>query len=386
MNRKDSNSLALLPNGFVDILPPQAQREADYIRNLMDVFSSFGYRRIKPPLLEFEDSLLAPGPGAQLASETFRVMDPVTHRMMGVRSDVTPQITRIVSSRLLKEARPLRLSYVNDVLRTRGSQMRSERQFTQVGCELVGQANCVETDVEICMVALIGLHEAGIKDITLDLTIPGFLGFLLGDMDGDEAAGLRKLVSQRDLDGVEALSCSRSAMIAQAMKASGGAEDAFSALENIDFDAQIRADINRLQAVACGVRDALGDLGIEGVSITVDLLEQSGFEYHKKLGFTLFSSNIRGEIGRGGCYDAQFGDGESVKEVAKGFTLYMDTIVKCDSSVLQEDRVFVSSDVSWREIRDLQKDGWIVIREAIKGQVPDDCTHMYQGGKVVEII
>ncbi len=379
MSQKD-NSLSLLPNGFVDVLPPQAQKEADYTRSLMDVFASFGYCRIKPPLLEFEESLLAPGPGARLASETFRLMDPMTHRMMGVRSDITPQISRIVSSRLMNEVRPLRLSYVNDVLRTRGSQMRTERQFTQVGCELIGQAGCVQTDIEICMVALIGLHEVGLKDITLDLTIPCFLDGFLADVDSDMRGSIEKMISQRDVDGVE----EHSAFIARVMRASGDADTAFAAFEKSDFDAEIRADITRLKAVSDGVRAALDDLGIEGVSITVDLLEQDGFEYHKKLGFTLFSSNICGEIGRGGCYDVRFGQGDN-GETAKGFTLYMDTIAKCDVSVVLDDKVFVTADVAWSVIRSLQKDGWVVVRESEVGHLPKGCTHKYEDGKVIEI-
>ena len=101
---------ALLPGGFADLLPSEAEQEARAITVLMETFASFGYARVKPPLVEFEDSLLAPGPGAALAHDTFRLMDPLSHRMMGIRSDMTPQIARIASSRLTKEVRPLRLA------------------------------------------------------------------------------------------------------------------------------------------------------------------------------------------------------------------------------------------------------------------------------------
>ena len=90
--RSDENSeasRALLPSGFSDLLSPHAGQEADAMTNLMSTFKKFGYDRVKPPLLEFEDSLFAPGPGASLREDTFRVMDPISHRMMGVRSDIT---------------------------------------------------------------------------------------------------------------------------------------------------------------------------------------------------------------------------------------------------------------------------------------------------------
>ena len=118
-----SQNNALLPSGFEDLLPPQAEAEYAAIATLMGVFRGFGYARVKPPLAEFEESLLAPGPGAALTQETFRVMDSDTHRMMGLRSDITAQIARIALSRLSEEKRPLRLTYANDVIRTRASQL-----------------------------------------------------------------------------------------------------------------------------------------------------------------------------------------------------------------------------------------------------------------------
>ena len=106
MTPKDAE-LALLPSGFVDLLAPEAEREAKAISVLMKKYSAYGYQLVKPPFVEFEDSLLAPGPGASLSQETFRLMDPISHRMMGVRSDMTPQIARIAAVRLGKEARHL---------------------------------------------------------------------------------------------------------------------------------------------------------------------------------------------------------------------------------------------------------------------------------------
>ncbi len=132
------NHPSLLPNGLLDLLPPQAENEARTIDLFMQSFAAFGYRRVKPPLVEFEESLLGAGPGQSLAPQTFRMMDPVSGRMMGVRADVTAQIARIATSRLGDEPRPLRLSYAADVLRVNGTQLRPERQFCQVGCEMIG--------------------------------------------------------------------------------------------------------------------------------------------------------------------------------------------------------------------------------------------------------
>src|SRR3954465_9244344 len=101
---------ALLPAGLRDLLPPDAETEASAVEALMTVFAAHGYQRVKPPLLEFEDSLLA-GSAAALADQTFRIMDPDSQRMMGLRADTTPQVARIATTRLGAAPRPLRLSY-----------------------------------------------------------------------------------------------------------------------------------------------------------------------------------------------------------------------------------------------------------------------------------
>src|SRR5215471_3738647 len=121
---------ALLPTGLYDLLPPEAQIEAEVTAELMDVLAAHGYERVKPPLVEFEETLFA-GAGAGMASETFRLMDPASHRMVGVRADITPQVARIAAARLGHAPRPLRLSYAGQVLRVKGSAMRPERQVGQ---------------------------------------------------------------------------------------------------------------------------------------------------------------------------------------------------------------------------------------------------------------
>ncbi|MEC7246179.1 MAG: ATP phosphoribosyltransferase regulatory subunit, partial [Pseudomonadota bacterium] len=128
----------LLPAGLSDLLAPQAQADADAIEAVLSCFSQFGYQRIKPPLLEFETSLLADGPGAALADQTFRLLDPISRRMMGLRSDMTAQIARISGTRLAARPRPLRLAYGGDVMRVVPDVLNPERQLVQAGAEIIG--------------------------------------------------------------------------------------------------------------------------------------------------------------------------------------------------------------------------------------------------------
>src|SRR5271157_4644155 len=148
---------ALLPAGLLDLLPPDAETEASAVEALMGVFTAHGYQRVKPPLLEFEDSLLA-GSGSAVADQTYRLMDPDSQRMMGLRADTTPQVARIATTRLAGAPRPLRLSYAGQCLRVRGTQLAPERQVAQAGIELIGP-DSPAADAEMVLVGAEALCE-----------------------------------------------------------------------------------------------------------------------------------------------------------------------------------------------------------------------------------
>ncbi len=384
MSKQDTH-LALLPSGFVDLLPPEAEQELQAIGTLMQKFSAFGYERIKPPLVEFEDSLLAPGPGASLSHETFRLMDPVTHRMMGIRSDITPQTARIASSRLAGEARPLRLAYANDVLRTKSGQQRTERQFCQVGCELIG-AQGLEAEIESCVVALVGLKALGLESLTIDLTIPQLARKLFDGFDvaESERSGIEAAIGRREYDGVAKVAGPLSDVLSGLIGAAGEAGSALKAIADINLPGSLSDDVQNLQSVYDGLKKALGELKMSDVAIAIDPLESKGFEYHSTIGFTLFAKDVRGELGRGGRYDVRFGD-EGEGETATGFTLYMDTIRKALPALEPTEKVFVPAGEGWDVMRSLQEEGRIVVRGSAGDSSPGKCTHIYKDGKVEEI-
>ncbi len=161
---------ALLPAGLRDLLPPDAEAEARAVEALMGVFAAHGYQRVKPPLLEFEDSLLA-GSGAAVSEQTFRLMDPDSQRMMGLRADTTPQVARIATTRLAGAPRPLRLSYAGQCLRMRGSQLDPDRQVAQAGIELIG-FDGPHADAEMVLVGAEALAAVGLGRPSFDLTLP----------------------------------------------------------------------------------------------------------------------------------------------------------------------------------------------------------------------
>ena len=210
----------LLPAGLSDVLYPSAEIQAKTIENLLDIFSSYGYLRIKPPLVEYEDSLLSDGPGSLLKDSTFRIMDPLSQKMMAVRSDMTAQISRIASTRMLHLPRPLRLSYSGDVLRVKGDSFNMERQKTQVGAELIGvQSEAV--DSEIILVCLQALKSINIKSITVDLNLPFLRNYLLKDVPTTLKEEVNEAIDRKDKNSLKKIGICDYELILKFMDATG---------------------------------------------------------------------------------------------------------------------------------------------------------------------
>lgn len=378
-----SISKALLPSGFSDLLPPEAGQETDAITLLLKTFKQFGYDRIKPPLAEFEESLFAPGPGASLMHETFRMMDPISHRMMGIRSDITAQIARIASSRLQNEPRPLRLCYANDVLRTKGSQQRTARQFTQVGCEIIG-SDTVEADVEIAVVAVKALSDLGVTDLTVDLNLPRLADLVFAEYKTDDAHiyKINKALQDRDQEALSGMNDNAAKLFASILDVAGNEAQIFKTLSKHGF---MKTQIKRLEDVYQGVQKALKELELAGVKITIDVLETSGLEYHRGVTFAFYTGGSHAPIGRGGRYTIAFAEEKASEESASGFTVYTDVLKNALPEKEAAKRIAVGASESWGTIKALQDEGWIVVRGCGQNKEHEGCTHKFEDGKIIEV-
>src|SRR5689334_1271440 len=227
MTANDNDHRGLLPAGLADLLPPDASREARAIDVAIERFAAFGYERVKPPLVEFEESLLG-GPGAALAPQTFRLMDPVSQRMMGVRPDMTVQVARIAVTRLKYEPRPLRLSYGGNVIRVRGGALKPERQFAQVGAELIG-VDSAEADAEAILLTVDALHAIGVPGLTVDLNLPTLVAAVAAGLklDAESLRKLRRALDRKDEAAIyKALPDKQAAGLFSALLRSAGPVDA----------------------------------------------------------------------------------------------------------------------------------------------------------------
>lgn len=370
----------LLPSGFRDLLPPEAQTEEDAVSLFLEVFRSFGYNRVKPPLVEFEDNLFADGPGSFLKKQAFRFLDPVSQKMMALRCDITAQIARIASSRLAQEQRPLRLMYANDVLRTQSSQQRIERQFRQVGCEIIGDEH-IDADIEVAVVAMLGVKALGIESLTIDLSYPQLIEqfFNAQNLPQDIRDDLMSIMIRKDSVALQNHAQPIAKILHEILEQSGPVQQTLDALKAIAINDEISASISKLQTMATGLKDAVQNLGLSNIQITMDPYEFKGFEYHSGLCFTLYSPQASSEIGRGGRY-AIPGD-----ESACGFTVYMDTILKIAQPAPQQESVYVDSSVDWSVIQGLQANGWVVIRGIANYDRPESCSHVYEDGEIKQI-
>ena len=310
-------NLALLPAGLRDLLPPDAETEASAVESLMDIFASHGYQRVQPPLLEFEDSLLA-GSGAATADQTFRIMDPDSHRMMGLRADTTPQVARIATTRLAQAPRPLRLSYAGQCLRVRGTEIAPDRQIAQAGIELIGQ-DSPEADAEIVLVAAEALASVGLTRASFDLTLPMLVPLLL-DEAGLSAAD--RITVSRALDRKDAAAVTRHAgpltpVLTDLLLAAGPADRALEALRAARLPNGAGVLAARVAAVVAAIRVRAPDL-----RLTIDPVEFRGFRYETGVSVTIYAPGRHEELGRGGRYAC--GEGEP----ATGLTLFPDAVLR----------------------------------------------------------
>ena len=376
----DYADLALLPEGLHDDLPPTAAYEARTIERLIACFEGHGYERVKPPLIEFEESLLA-GPGAQVSRHMFRLMDPISQRMMALRADMTPQVGRIAATRLQHVARPVRLCYAGQVLRVRGSQLRPERQFAQAGAELIG-ADSPSCDAEAALLAAVALAEAGVKELSIDLTTPSLAPALCAaaGLEGAAAEAARAALDRKDGAGLASLPQEARESLTPLLEAAGPADAAIAALRGMRLPAAVRPMVERLDEVA-----GLIGAAEPGVRLTIDPGESRGFEYETGVSFALFARRVSGELGRGGRYELANG------EAATGFTLYLDSVMRGLPQLAPAPKLYLPYGPPVGRAKEFRERGWRVLR----GLEPEadakaegrrlGCTHILGDGGITEL-
>lgn len=378
----DTTSKTLLPEGLRDVLPPDAGFEADVVDRLKKSFAANGYVLVKPPLVEFEETLLS-GVGTALSQRIFRMLDPVSHRTLGVRADITTQIARIAATRLSSAPRPLRLMYAGQVLRVKGSQLEPERQFSQAGFELIG-ADAGAADAEAILVVAEALQSLGVADVSIDLGLPTLVPAILAAHPAADAERLRAALDHKDVAEIKTAGGSAGALLTALVEASGPYTEAAARIAKLELPAAAKSAWQGLAAVAEAVRTAAPHL-----ALTVDAVENRGFEYHTGVTFSVFARGAQRELGRGGRYILTLGN--NATEPATGATLLVDALLGVVPRGTPTWSLYAPFGTPRSVVAAWQVKGWRVVAGLAK--VGDDaaeakrlgCSHVLAGGAAKEV-
>ena len=369
---------ALLPAGLEDLLPPEADQEDAMVRLLSDNFTSYGYQRVKPPLLEFEDSLLD-GIGEAVAGQTFRLMDPISQRMMGLRADITPQVARLAATRLQDAPRPLRLMYVGEVFRVKGEQLRTNRAISTIGVELIGAARAAKADAEVILLAAESVIALGVDSLSVDINVPP-LGRMICDHFGVSVKTSEELLNalnRKDANTIEKVSGQAAVFLLGLLDAAGPANVSLTKLERLELPGESGLLGKRLKEVVGLILEEAPNL-----NVTVDPADSRGFEYHTGISFALFARNSRVELGIGGRY-LTAGD-----EPATGFTLSTDIVMEVAALPPLAKRLYVPFGTVSKTRKQLQGSGWVTVnglipeKDLLAEGVRMQCSHVWLENKI----
>jgi ATP phosphoribosyltransferase regulatory subunit len=291
----------LLPEHMADVLPAQARRVEELRRALLDRALAYGFELVMPPLLEHLESLLS-GTGRELDLKTFKLVDQLSGRMLGLRADTTPQAARI-DAHLLNRDGVTRLCYCGPVLHTLPAGLSATREPLQFGAEIFGHAG-LEADLEAAELALDSLELARVGPLVIDLADARVLrGVLAGvNLDAAQLQAVVQALSEKDAAALDALSRDLPTATRKGLRALlrlyGGDEVIAAARHALPPSLLVTAALDQLQWLAAHLRVAVPDL-----KIGYDLSDMSGYAYYSGLRFAIYGAGSSDALARGGRYD-----------------------------------------------------------------------------------
>lgn len=358
----------LLPEYIEDVLPAEAMRIETIRRTLLDLFKVHGYQYVIPPMLEYMESLIT-GVGHDLDLATFKVVDQLTGRLMGVRADMTPQAARI-DAHLLNHQGITRLCYAGSVLRTKPDGLAQTREPLQLGAELYGHAG-VDSDIEIQRLLVKALQVIGIKQVHIDFSHVNIFGSLIksSQIDAQLEQNLYAALQSKDQSSVRALSKNLDQVTREALinltTLNGDSSILAKAAAVLPATPAIQAALASLNQVST----ALIDLG---VTVSFDLSELRGYHYHSGIVFAAYAQGYKGPLALGGRYD-EVGQAFGRARPATGFSLDLRGVITALLPAQPEMGILApaSDDVTLAvKIDALRAEGAVVI-QALSGTEPD---------------
>lgn len=314
----------LLPEDIADVLPAEARKVESLRRAILDLYQSYGYELVAPPILEFLDSLLT-GTGSDLNLQTFKLVDQLSGRTLGLRADMTPQVARI-DAHLLNRAGVTRLCYAGSVAHARTPVGSSAREELQLGAEIYG-CGTWEADLEAITLLLKTLSVAGLEKVYLDLSHAGILAGILDgqNLNKETVEALYSLLQSKDRPRLSEWAACLPANVAKALIA----------LTELNGPcAEVLANAKKVLPKHAAIDQALADLErlvssatklSANMELSIDLADLRGYQYHSGVMFAAYVDQLPQPIARGGRYD-HVGQAFGRPRPATGFSLDLLTL------------------------------------------------------------
>ena len=337
----------IIPEGFQDDVTSQVSTEHKFKNLMIDHFQFFGFQLVKTPLIEFHNS--------EIDDNVFKIVVKKNEKKLFIRDDITLQVARLSKTRLSNKHRPLKLCYYGEVARKKGTMLRPERQFLQIGAECIGESSYL-ADLEMIDLAYSSLSLVGIKNITLEISsrifFDRFINLIKNFKNINE---IKKLIKLKDLNGLlKILDKEKYKYIKDLFSCTGIYKNKIQNLNKLEVDKKTSEEINNIKKII----KAFSFMN-QNVNIFLDLCEIDDKNYHSGIRFTFFAKNVRGEIARGGRY---FVKNSKQNNEATGFTCYMDSILRASSTTIKQKKIMVPFDTSKTKIKALITKDFIVIR------------------------
>jgi ATP phosphoribosyltransferase regulatory subunit len=371
----------LLPEGFRDSLPVLAKKEFLVTSIFIDLMNRNGYELVKPPLFEFEKSLFLLSKN-QRNTNSFRVLDPISQKMMGLRSDITSQIARIASSSFEKKNRPLRLSYFGEILKVKNSQLNISRQFTQVGAELIGINNNLY-EVEILNIILMALEMLKIKEYSIVFSMPSLFYAVCKDfnLDDKNISFLKEKYENKNVVGIEKISNELFEVSNILINSLGEFKENYKKLEKFNFPKETKSEIKKFLGSLSLIKDNIPD-----IKVNIDPIEIDKFGYHNGILFKFYSKNFN-ELFSGGRYNVN-------DENCIGFSALIENLIKeFDFNEKKYKKIFIHVTQKNVDRVQLLKDNFLIVNFSEKIEKSDikneakknNCEYIMIDNEILEI-
>lgn len=381
MKNKDLK-IALLPRGINDLLEEKSFQESFLSKSLMNIFRLNGYEKVSPPMIEFEENytLFLDTTNQQ---NIFRITDPISNKPMYIRNDITPQIARIASKKLYENKKILRLSYIGDILRPKGTQLHPERQIKQAGIELYGAPN-ISGAVEVISTGIQALTEINISNLIIDITMPNLTNLILesAKLNSQEIKLAQSFLKVKNINKIEKIpNCGK--LLSKIADAAGENERALNNLYKIKLPSKAKKLIKEISLICEKIKTLHPN-----VNITIDPIENRGFNYYSGIGFAIFSSNIKRELGFGGEYIIEL---NGKKETGIGLSIMFDGLLRATHFKDKQKRILIPYKHDNKALPKLRQDGWItIISHNKKANTREEakhykCSYILKGNEAIKI-